>query len=84
MINEWWTGKDVEGSGRGLFRYSPGIFLEGLGKTTENFSQDIRSPGLDLKPRPPEYKAELLTTHCVYEVCYNSIHSASNLRLKRI
>jgi hypothetical protein len=33
MISEWWIGKDVEGSGRGLIlREYPRISLEGLRK----------------------------------------------------
>jgi hypothetical protein len=59
-IGEWWIGKDVEGSGRGLvFRYYPGIFLERLMKTTENLSQDSRFPGRDLNSRPAKYEGVL-------------------------
>jgi hypothetical protein len=39
----------------------PGIRLEGLRLTTENFSQDSRSPGRDLKPGPPKYEVGVLT-----------------------
>jgi hypothetical protein len=42
--------------------YYPGICLEGLMKSTEQFSQDGRSPGRHLNPAPPEYKVEVLTT----------------------
>jgi hypothetical protein len=42
--------------------YYPSIFLEGLRKTTKNFSQDTRSPGRDLNPGPPEFEAGVLTT----------------------
>jgi hypothetical protein len=35
------------------FRYC--IFLEGLPKTTKNFSQDRQSLDRDLNPEPPEY-----------------------------
>jgi hypothetical protein len=34
-----------------VLRYSPGIYLEGLRKTTKNLSQYSRCPGRDLKPR---------------------------------
>jgi hypothetical protein len=37
------------------FRYCTGIFLEGLPKTTKNFSQDRQSLDRDLNPEPPEY-----------------------------
>jgi hypothetical protein len=43
-------------------RHYPGIFLEGLRKSTKNLSWDSRSPGRDLNPGPPEYKAGVLTT----------------------
>jgi hypothetical protein len=38
----------------------PGIFLDGLRKTTKNLSQDSRSAGRDLKPGPPEYQVGAL------------------------
>jgi hypothetical protein len=38
------------------------ICLEVLRKTTKDFCQDIRSPGRDLNPGPPEYEAGMLTT----------------------
>jgi hypothetical protein len=41
LIYEWWIGKDLEGSGRGIvLRHYPDSLLEGLGKTTRNLSQD--------------------------------------------
>jgi hypothetical protein len=40
VINEWWIGKDVERSGRGLIlRYYPEICLERLRKTTKTLSR---------------------------------------------
>jgi hypothetical protein len=44
--------------------YYPGIFLEGLRKTTKNLSQSSRSPDRDINPEPPEYEAHVnhLTT----------------------
>jgi hypothetical protein len=50
-----WKGYGREWSWPNL-RYYPGIFLEGLRKTTRNLLQDIQSLG------PPEYKAGVLTT----------------------
>jgi hypothetical protein len=44
------------------FRGYPGIFLEGLGETTKNLSQDIRSLGRDLNLVPSEYEAEVLSS----------------------
>jgi hypothetical protein len=42
-MGEWWIGKDMEGSGRGLIlRYYPCICLEGLRKATKILSQDIQ------------------------------------------
>jgi hypothetical protein len=56
-------GKDLEVSDLGLIvRLYPGIRLDGLRKTTKSRSQDKRSPGRDLNPRPPEYEAGVLTT----------------------
>jgi hypothetical protein len=43
-------------------RCYPGIYLEGLLKTTKNHGQDSRSPGRDLNPGPLEYEAGVLTT----------------------
>jgi hypothetical protein len=40
-----------------ILKHCPGIFLEGLRKTTENLYQDSRSRGRDLKPGTPEYEA---------------------------
>jgi hypothetical protein len=51
-----------------LRQYS-GIFVEGLRKTTKNFSHDSRSPGRDLNPGPLEYKAEVLTTRPRRSIC---------------
>jgi hypothetical protein len=63
MVHEWWIGKDLEGSFRGIIlRYYPGIGLEELRKTTKNLNQDSRFPGRDLKPGPTEYEAGVLTT----------------------
>jgi hypothetical protein len=50
--------RDLEGKGRGLIlRYSPDIFVEGLGKITKNFYQGSQSPNRDLNPGPFEYEA---------------------------
>jgi hypothetical protein len=52
----------VEGSGRVLsLRYSPGICLEALRRTTKNINQDSRSPGRDLYPGLPEHEGVLTT-----------------------
>jgi hypothetical protein len=63
VISELWVGKDVEGSGRGLIFWNyPNICLEGQRKITRNFSRDMRPPGRDLSPGPPEYEVGVLTT----------------------
>jgi hypothetical protein len=57
------NSKDLEENGRGLiWRYYPGISLEKLRKTTNNFSQYSRYPGRDLNKGPPEYEAGVLTS----------------------
>jgi hypothetical protein len=43
-------------------RYYPGIFLEGLRKTTKALSQDNRFPCQDLNSGPTEYEAGVLST----------------------
>jgi hypothetical protein len=43
MINEF--ERDLEGSGRSLSRSYRRISLDGLKKTTENFSEDCQYPG---------------------------------------
>jgi len=52
--------KGCKASGRGLWYY-PGICLEGLRKTTKNFSQDSQHTGWDLSPGPPKYQTGMLT-----------------------
>jgi hypothetical protein len=42
-----------------LFKYYPGIRLEGLRKTSVNIAENNQSPGWDLKPGPPEYEVVL-------------------------
>jgi hypothetical protein len=42
--------------------YYPGIYLEGLRKTTTNLSHDSQSPGRGLNPRSTNYEGKLLTT----------------------
>jgi hypothetical protein len=41
VTSEWWIGKDLVGSVRGvILRYYYGIRMEGLKKTAKNFNQD--------------------------------------------
>jgi hypothetical protein len=35
MVDEWWIGKDLEGSSRGLIENYPGMYQQGLKKTTK-------------------------------------------------
>jgi hypothetical protein len=52
----------LEGSGRDLMlRYYPGIFLQGVRKTTKPLSQDSWSLGRYLNPGPPGYRGMLTT-----------------------
>jgi hypothetical protein len=52
-----------EGFGRSccdlISRYYSSIRMEGLRKAAKTLSQDSRSPGRDLNPGPPEYKARI-------------------------
>jgi hypothetical protein len=59
MIN--WKGYGKKRLWHNLRLYH-GIFLERLRKITADFSQNIRSPGRDLNPGHPEYKARVLTS----------------------
>jgi hypothetical protein len=53
----------LEGISRGLIlRYSLGIRLEGLRKTTKGLCKDIWSLDPDFNPGPLEYEAGVLTT----------------------
>jgi hypothetical protein len=45
-----------------ILRFYTDIRLDRQRKTTENLSQDSRSPGGDFNPAPPEYRVEVLTT----------------------
>jgi hypothetical protein len=40
MIDEWWIGRDLEGSDDGLMSYCAGVWLEGLMNTTKHLSED--------------------------------------------
>jgi hypothetical protein len=42
----------------------PGIFLEGLSKTTKTLSQGSWSPGRDLNPGRTDYEAEVVIIRC--------------------
>jgi hypothetical protein len=61
FINMNWKGYGRKRSCPNL-SYYPGICLEGLGKITKKINQVNRSQGRDIKPRPPEYEAQMLTT----------------------
>lgn len=55
MINEYLIGKDIEGSGRGLFWGTvPKIVCRDREKTREISVKEIRSPRRDLNPGPSE------------------------------
>jgi hypothetical protein len=41
-------------------KYASSICLKGLSKSAKTVSQNSRSLGRDLNPRPPEYEAEFL------------------------
>jgi len=58
MFNEYWIGKDVEGSGRGLCCTSAGGTVE----RHQKLSPNRQSPGRGFNPRSPIYEAEVLTT----------------------
>jgi hypothetical protein len=49
-------------------RHYPGICLDGLRKTTNDFCQDTQSPGRDLNPGSPECEAGVLTTRPEHSV----------------
>jgi hypothetical protein len=59
MVN--WNGCGRRRSWPNL-RYCVSIYLDGLMKTTNTFSQDSRSPGQDLNLGPLDYEARLLIT----------------------
>jgi hypothetical protein len=52
------------------FKVLSRLFAGGTEETTKSVSQDIRSPGRDLNPEPPEYEAEVLTTGLRRSVSY--------------
>jgi hypothetical protein len=57
--------------------------MEGLRKTMKNCSQDSWSPGQDLKPGPPKYKAGVLTIrpqYSVKEIQYKTKSIRENLK----
>jgi hypothetical protein len=61
MADEGCTGKDMEGSDRGIIEALLQHFcLEGLRKIETNFSQDRRCPGRDSNPESSEYKSGTL------------------------
>jgi hypothetical protein len=65
MINEWWIGKDVEGSDRGLIWGNiPAVAWRDWGKPRE--TSGSRPPGRDLKPGPLEYEAGVWRVQLVH------------------
>jgi hypothetical protein len=73
MISEWWIGKDVKGSDRGIISGNiPAFAWWDWGNPWET-CQDSRSPKLDLKQEPPEYKAVLLTMTFVTYSWYRTL-----------
>jgi hypothetical protein len=58
-------GNDSEGRDHSLIRYYPGMWLEGLRKSMENFSLYNRYPATDSNRADPQYKSRtLLPGHC--------------------
>jgi hypothetical protein len=51
---------ELKGFGRKLSYSHPGIWLEGLKKTTRYLIQDNHCPGRDENPVPPEYESRTL------------------------
>jgi hypothetical protein len=63
MISGCWIGKDVEEQAvMAHFKVLSQRLRGGTEKNTKTLSQDIRSPGRDLNPRPPEYEGGVSTT----------------------
>jgi hypothetical protein len=60
-VNGWWSANYMEGSGSWLYRRIslaiPGIYLEGLRKTTRKLGQHGRCPGWYSNGTPPEYES---------------------------
>jgi hypothetical protein len=42
MLDEWWVGRDLEGSIRAVMRYCAGVGLEGLMNKTKHLIEDSR------------------------------------------
>jgi hypothetical protein len=61
MTNEYWIGKDFEGSDRGLNWGTIPAFAWRVWGKPRNISADIRSLGRYLNPGPPEFEAGVLT-----------------------
>jgi len=57
MLGEWWIGKDVKRSGRGLIEGLSQHFPGGTEENHKNLSQDSRSPGMYMNTLPSEYEA---------------------------
>jgi hypothetical protein len=57
MTDEWWTGKDLEGSGSGLIEIQSRNLS---GDTEKNLSRHIRFPSWDSNGTPPEYECRAL------------------------
>jgi hypothetical protein len=58
-----------------IFRYYPGIRLEGLRKTTKSLSQDSRSLGQDLNPVPHEYEVGPFLYRLLLYICTSPTHA---------
>jgi hypothetical protein len=73
MISEWWIGKDVKGSDRGIISGNITAFAWWDWGNPWETCQDIRPHKLDLKQEPLEYKAVLLTMTFVTYSWYRTL-----------
>jgi hypothetical protein len=65
MVNERWTGKDME---RAVVSYSVGICMMRLRQTTKNIIRYKWLPGRDLNPRLSEYEEYMPITENRYSI----------------
>jgi hypothetical protein len=57
MAAEWWMGKDLRGSGRGLIKIISRNLHQGLGKTTKETLSGYPVTGRDSNLTPPDNKS---------------------------
>jgi hypothetical protein len=76
-VSEWWIQNYVKGGGRGLVWGSPGIYLEGVSKTTKHLGRNSQRSCSDSNPTPLKCKEEALP----FEATFSALLSTYDIHV---